>query len=213
MPITYPRDMPCPTPGAVTFAPMRHVARAVSGYSVPQVAELAPMQWRGLWSFQVREAQFAEWAAWLASLRGGLKTFKGRPRRKWPRAYPRGFGGMTKATGGAFGGSGVVSTISPTRDDVTLTGLPSLFVLQPNDYFSVPAGTRQHLHRVIAGGTASAGGLLTVTCEPPLRPNVVVGAPALLDAPWCDMVLAAEPSESSGPGGGSISFEGLQVLA
>lgn len=118
---------------------------------------------------------------------------------------------MIRAAGGVFDGVAVVSAIGTGRDTATLTGLPLNFELRPGDHFSVPAGARQHLHRITEGGAAVAGSL-GVTFEPVLRPNVAADAPALLDGPWCDMVLAAEHTESVGRGVGAISFEGLQVL-
>lgn len=169
------------------------------------------MQWRGRWGFAVREEAWHTWAAWLTSLRGGLRTFKGRPRRRWPRAYPKGFAGLIRAAGGAFTGAATVATIGATRDAATISGLPNAFVLKAGDHFSVTAGTRQHLHRITEGGT-SAAGAVALLFEPPLRPGIAVGAAVTFDGPWCDMVLVADHSESSTRGGGTVAFEGIQVL-
>lgn len=215
MALSFPREFPLDGcfSGPCTFGPVYQQSTSITGGAVPNVAELGPSMWRGEWSTDVlTREQFGLWVAWLHTLRGGLRTFKGRPALwKWPQAYSRGFAGLTFG-GPPFTGSGVLGTIGVNRDIITIGNLPTSFVLKDGDYLSIPVGTKQHLHRVVEGATA-VGSNVTVGVEPIIRPGVVSGIAVLLAAPYCDMVLTGEPSISrTGTGGGSISFKGQQVL-
>lgn len=208
MALTFPRDMPCPITGEVVFKQRFMQARALPGGGSPQVVGVGPTLWVAKWTVTAKRDGTAEaWTAWAASLRGGLKTFKGRPKRRWPLSKPKGFAGT------GFGGSGVLNAIGAARDTVTVTGLLAGLVLAPGDHFSLPVGSRQHLHRITEGGTVSGLGAVTLSCEPPLHVNAAVNAAVLIDGPWCDMVLSAPPDESMALGMGIVSFEGLQVIA
>jgi hypothetical protein len=156
--------------------------------------------------------KFAIWDAWLHSLDGGLRLFKGRPPHwKWPQAYPRGFSELTYS-GSPWSGSGNLSAISAGRDTVTVNQLPNGLVLKAGDYFSIPAGSRQLLHRIIEGGTASSNSV-SLTVRPAIRPGLVTGIAVKFEAPYCEMVLQGKPDRTRhGNRGGSIAFTGLQVL-
>lgn len=179
------------------------------------MAEVGPAMWNAKYSTRLlTRAAFAEFNAWVASLRGGMRTFKATvPRHRWPLAYPRGFSGLL-VSGSPFSGSGVLNSIGTGRDEITVASLPAGFVLGVGDWLSIPVGTKQRLHNILEGGTASGLGAVNLTVEPIIDPSVTAGAvPVLFDAPWCDMVLSAEADVIPDPmGGGSISFEGLQVL-
>lgn len=214
MTITYPRAFPfdgCFTdPGEFE---LKHVqTQSLTGSSTPNVADIAPARWVGSWSTRVHSWQeFDEWDAWLASLRGGLRLFKGRPNRhRWPRAFPRGFSGLTVG-GNPFSGSGNLDVIGDNRDVVTIDALPANFALGKGDIFSIPVGSRQHLHRILEGGTTS-GGAVTVTVEPPIRPGVNPDIAVLLDAPYCDMSLVSKSLKRDAIKGGTVTFEGQQAL-
>lgn len=218
MALTFPRDFPldgCFT-GGCSFDPVYQQSQSLTGGASPNVADLGPAYWEASYATEVLSREnFGIWTAWLQSLRGGLRTFKGRPALwKWPQAYPRGFAGLI-VSASPFSGSGNLSAIGGSRDSVTINELPAGFVLKPGDYFSIPAGTKQHLHRVTEGATSGSGGStsLTVSCEPIIRPGLSTGIDVLLEAPYCDMVLTGAPSISrQGTRGGSISFSAQQVL-
>lgn len=208
MALVFPRDMPCPVTGDVVFKPRHMQVSALPGGGSPQAIGIGPTLWVGKWSITARRGGPAEaWCAWAASLRGRLRTFKGRPKRRWPMSRPRGFAGDA-----GFSGSGTLSVIGAARDTVTISGLPVGLVLAPGDNFSLPVGGRQHLHRITEGGTVGAGGTVALSCEPPLHASAAIGAAVLFDGPWCDMVLTASPDEAAALATGAISFEGLQVL-
>lgn len=213
---TFPRDFPLGGvfTGECAFDLVRVQTRNLPGNSTPDVADVADPYWRGQWSTTVTSRQaYAEWAAWLDSLRGGLRLFKGRPNRhRFPMTYPRGFAGLT-VDAEPFTGLGNLVSIGASRDSVTIDGLPDGFTLLVGDWFSIPVGSRQHIHRIVEGGSA-ADGKTTVYCEPIINPSVAAGeVPVRVDTPYCDMALAEPPQLPRNPiKGGTISFTGQQAL-
>lgn len=215
MTITFPRAFPLDGcfSGACSFELAYQQSQALTGGASPNVADLGPAYWIAAYSTDAMSREdLGIWQAWFASLRGGLRTFKGRPALwKWPQAYPRGFAGLTYS-GSPFTGSGNLSAIATERDAITINELPLNFVLKAGDYLSIPAGTKQHIHRVTEGATGGASSV-TVGIEPIIRPGIVTGIDVLLEAPYCEMVLTGPPSISrQGTRGGSISFNAQQVL-
>lgn len=213
--ITFPRSFPLEGAftGGCSFDPVYQQSLALTGGGSPNVADLGPATWRGQWSTEALSREnFAIWTAWLHSLRGGLRTFKGRPALwKWPQAYPRGFAGLL-VSGSPFDATGNLASIGGGRDVIGVNQIPNGFTLKPGDYLSIPVGSRQHIHRITEGGVAAANAV-TLSIEPPLRPNAVTSSEVLFEAPYCEMVLTGPPSISrQGTRGGSISFAGQQVL-
>lgn len=217
MAISFPRDLPiCAWTETSTFALDRQQTDAMPGSGALNVAELASPVWRAKYGARILDrATFAMVDAWITSLRGSLRMFKGRPNRaRWPLAYPRGFAGLL-VSGSPFSGSGTLTAIGGGRDTVTVSELPVGLVLAAGDWLSIPVGSRQHLHRILEGGTASGGGAVSLTVEPTINPSVTTDTPpaVLLDTPYCEMVLSGVPDISRDAGiGGSVSFEGVQVL-
>lgn len=204
MAIEFPREMPCPVTGDVVFALQHMQARALTGGGAQQVVDLGPPLWRGRWAITARSGGPAEaWFAWASTLRGGLRLFKGRPKRRWPLSRPTGFTGLQ--------GLGVLSGIGANRDSVTVTDLSNGLALAPGDFLSLPVGQRQHLHEIVNAAVVAGGGV-TLSIEPPLHPSAVINTEVRLDGPWCDMALTAAPDRVSSLATGSVSFEGLQVL-
>lgn len=213
MTITFPRDLPaCGFPES-EFELRRQQVRALAAGGSPQAADIGPALWTASFRLDtVQRADTALWRAWLSSLRGGLRTFKGRPPgHKWPLAYPRGFTGLIYSAA-QWDGTGNLSAINSGRDEVTINQLPEGFTLQPGDFFSLSDGTRNHLHRITEGAVASSNAL-TVTVEPIIRPDITTGTEIEFAAPWCDMVLADDPSITVRANRfASIGFKGAQVL-
>lgn len=217
MALTFPRALPiCAWTEDSTFVLDRQQTDAMPGSGALNVAELASPTWRAKYATRILDrATFAAADAWLTSLRGSLRTFKGTvARARWPLAYPRGFAGLI-VSAAPFTGSGTLTTIGAGRDTITVSALPVGFVLAPGDWLSIPVGSRQHLHRILEGGTASGGGAVNLTVEPTINPSVTTDTPpaVLFAAPYCEMVLSGKPDiVRSAVRGGSISFEGVQVL-
>lgn len=215
MTITFPRDLPllgCLT-GSCTFDLVYQQSLSITGGASPNVADIGPAYWKASYATDVlTREQFGVWTAWLSSLRGRLRTFKGRPALwRWPQAYPRGFGALT-VSGLPFDGTGNLASIGANRDQITIDQIPAGFVLKAGDYLSIPVGTKQHIHRVTEGAIGGASSV-TVSVEPPIRPNASTGIPVLLDAPYCEMVLDGTPSAPrQGTRGGQIAFSATQAL-
>lgn len=215
MAITFPRAFPtcAPIVGA-PFVALYQQARSMSAGGSPHAADVGPMVWTCEYRVQtMTRAKTAEWEAWLHSLRGGLRQFMAvPPRHRWPLAYPRGFSGLLYS-GSQWDGTGNLQTIGTSRDSVTINQLPASLVLTTGDFFSFSDGTRNHIHRVVEGGTASSGAV-TVLVEPIIRPGIATGVEIAFEAPWCPMSLTEDPSISLSANGhhGSFAFRGAQSL-
>ena len=191
MSITFPRDLIEPfRVRSCTFEPMEIEARNAARGGQIQIVSLGPTVWSIKYeSVPLLEADAAAWEAWLSSLRGGLRTFKAwHPLRRYARAYPAGYGGLTRHGGGSFDGTATRSTIGAGLDTVLLTGLPSTFAVKVGDMVSwAHSATNQALHRVVEDATASAG-QVTLAVEPLIRPSPT-GTVASLEKAWCHAVL------------------------
>lgn len=205
-------------------APFEMPARGAAGqyfelqrvdYAAPEAGgriggvQAGPPLWSGLWSLtDMTVARSDEWRAFFARLRGATRRFIGRDRKRpFPKAHASGFGGMTRAGGGAFDGSATAWSEAINADgdsQVTLTNLPVGLVLSQGDYIgfrwtateaSVAGLTWRAMVRVDVGGTANGAGSVTVTSEPPIPSAVPAGAVAHLDNPGCVMVMVAEQSD------------------
>lgn len=215
MAITYPRALPtCYGLQASPMVPMYQQTYALSAGGSPQAADVGPMVWTCDYVAEaVSRASVVEWEAWLHSLRGRLRQFRGIvPRHKWPISRPTGFTGLLYSAS-QWDGTGNLSVIGANRDTVTIDEMPDGLVLSAGDWFSFSDGTRNHLHRIIEGGTTAAGAV-ALTIEPVIRPGITTGKEVFFEAPWCPMVLMDEPSISKTANGhrATISFKGVQVL-
>ncbi len=143
------------------------------------------------------------WRAWLLRMRGSQRSFLGRDiARPFPLAHMGGFGGMTRAGGGAFDGAASAWSQAIDGDgsaQLTLSGLPSGLQGSVGDYVGFRWGVgdaRRALVRLVLPATANAGGTATFIVEPPV-PTLVVPANAIahLDRPACVMKLLPGQSE------------------
>lgn len=203
MAISYPRDLPgCPQ--RTPFELVRFQSRNLTGGGPTDAIDIAPPLWRGPFRYRTVDRELARaLSAWVASMRGGLRSFKGvPPGHRFPVKHPRGFTG--------WDGVGAIKTIAVGRDSATFDGVQNGMTISPGDYFSVVAGSRQHLHKVLEGGVA-ASGEITLTFEPGLKPNVVVDAVTRFADPYCEMHIEAEPQEDIDGAVYSLSFTGMQV--
>lgn len=220
MAISFPRDFPSlcsPVSGSTPLK--RFQTSAFDGDGGLGSADIAPAIRMGTYSFTARgRAEVAEWQAWAASLRGGMRTFKGIPIRdgrklyRWPLAHPRGFAELTYS-GSPWGGSGNLSAIGEQRDIVTINQLPNGMILSVGDFISLPVGSVNHLHQILEGGTVS-GNAITVTVEPTVRPDVEIDdedpTAVRFEYPFCEMYLAGDVSESGDMTAMTFSFTAYQ---
>lgn len=83
-------------------------------------------------------------------------------------------------TGSILGASTpTLSVVNANNVDVTIAGLPAGYVLTQGDMFDftyLSSPTRRALHRIVAGATATGGGLATVQVVPAIRAGFTIGA-------------------------------------
>lgn len=200
MALTFPRAMPTGGVDDQSF----EISRVDYSFGRVDGSQGAITAGFPLWRMEVTLAnadadETDEWRAWVPGQRGAQRPFYARDlTRPFPKAYRGGFGGMTRAAGGAFTGAATSWSTNTDRDQLTLTGLPASFALSLNDYvgFSWVTGGQQRraLVRCIEAVTGTSGGSVTVTVEPAV-PGIVPGsAVAYLNEPVCIMRLV--PAET-----------------
>lgn len=164
----------------------------------------------------LREEEALALVADLRATRGGARTIRAQdPARRFCIAYPGGYGGMTKAIGGAFTGVAKLQAVAGTLDAVTLNELPNGFQLKKGDHLSFEFGSgRQALHSVVEAGTANASGIATVGVEPTLIPGYTLNANVALADPWCKarLVGSLAPPRRAPNRRYVVSFSAVQVL-
>lgn len=205
MPLSFPRDMPVGAVATIDFNIQR-----VDFRSPEQSGRIAGVQagfplWRLEISLQNSDPDEGdEWITFLDSLRAAQRTFIGRDlSRLYPKAYPKGFAGLTRAGGGAFDGTATTWSVNTTGDVLTLHGLPAGFAIAKRDYVGFKYGsTSRALARFVEAGAADGSGDLSLTIEPPLPvigdAGGVVPTDAVchFDEPGCVMRLSPDETKS-----------------
>jgi len=167
------------------------------------------------------------WNAFVDRLRGRQRLFFGiNPARLFPRAYPAGFTGMLRASGGAFDGNALAWSQNIDADGnaaVGLTGLPIGLALSVGDLIGfkwdaagAAAGSfgRRTMARVVAPAVAGFSGAITVMAEPPVDTLVVPAtAKAHLDRPCCVMRIIPEKTDLGATGAGGAMGGGTIIAA
>lgn len=216
MPVTFPRDMPTLGIAQQTFEPQRQQVTAPERSGRFVSVDVGPPLWAAEWTCPpMSAADFAEWRAWLNSLRGAARMFYGRDRsRRFPLLYPSGFGGLTRAGGGAFDGTATSWSVDGTRSLLTLNGMPASFQLRAGDYvgFLWSTNTRRSLVRAQETATANGSGVLVVEVEPFVPLVTPGGATATLDQPACLMRLTDFDADIDASVIGRVSFKAIQHL-
>lgn len=224
-----PLDLPSAPSGIaqVTFEPARVDYAAPEASGRQGGVQAGWPLWSASFELDQSDPDSADmWRAFFARLRGRMRRFfAGDPTRPFPRAYPGGFAGVTKAGGGAFTGAAAGWAQNIDGDGnaiVALTGLPANMTLSLGDYIGWKwdaeggaAGNfeRRTMARVVVAANASAAGAVSVMVEPPLNTLLVpAGAIAHLDRPMCVMQISPEDSEL-GPIGRAGILAGGSIAA
>jgi hypothetical protein len=192
MPITYPRAMPPVTLASAHLRLQRFQTVTTLYGGVTQVQERADPRWfLDMTTIPLTPTQAQRLAAWIDSLRGGLKTFlASHPVLCRPAAYYAGLP-ATRAAGGAFDGTASVSALTDTT--ISLTGLPASLVLGAGDRIGLTQAGRYGLFRVLQDVTGSGGGAVTVDVEPRVNASLfTTAAVARLDQPLVEMFLVPD---------------------
>jgi hypothetical protein len=152
---------------AVVITQMSTVGMSVSPFTAQQQVQ----EWSGqMWKAQVTlprmtRAQAANWIATLVSLRGMAGTFMlGDPSAKVPRGANA---GTPVINGNNNGGSSVsIKGWTPNTQNVLL----------PYDWIQLPDN---HLHMILGGENADAGGIAAFDIWPDLRSPFLDGQPVI----------------------------------
>lgn len=180
MALTFPRDLPALTTlESVGFEIERLDALAKEGSGKLGGLQLGWPLWRLVlsWGEGLTEAESSEWAQWVRTQRGAQRTFWGYdPLKRNPLHYPAGVAGMARVGGGTLDANGDATSwsINAGRDVLTLNAMPNGFRLRPDDVigFRWSAGTKRTAVSAAEDVSATAGGVLAITIEPPLHSSV-----------------------------------------
>lgn len=216
MTISYPLTLPSGGVAEQSF----EIARV--DYASPEVGgRIGSVQagfprWRmnlqlGAMSRDERDA----WRAFLDLLDGSGRTFYATDYlRPFPAAYPDGFSGMTRATGGAaFPGDGACSSwgVNSDRDLLTLGGLPANFEFRRGDLVGFRWNTsKRTVVRIAAAATATANGIVDLPVRPAVPSLVPNGAVAYLASP--QIVMRISTGETSLGGEDTVSGSGGVIV-
>lgn len=201
MTLTYPRDMPVGGVISQSFEPRRiDYATSATGGRMTSVTAGPPLWAMSLTLRDGDEDEVAAWRAFFASLRGVQRSFlAGDLTRPYPKAYPDGFEGMTRASGAPFDGTATSWSANADYDAPTLSGLPAGFDVSIGDYVMwrwVSGGVkRRALGRAIEPVVASGAGVASVVIEPPLPTLVPANAIADFVEPKCVMRMVVDQSQ------------------
>lgn len=216
MAITYPRNLPACGARRVAFELLDPVVSSPSkrGLVINRTQVVDPIWHLRAETYTLRQP--AEWAAWGASLRGGLRTFLASDSRyRRPLAYPNaeapgdispGWAGTAAIT--ALGAGGALS----------LVNLPAAYKIKAGDRIGIQQGSpvRYGYYQALEDVTATAGGAAAVTVAPFLHTNIFTApGTARLWRPGVEFVLDASSwREEPGarPGWSTFSFEAWQKL-
>jgi hypothetical protein len=201
MSIVFPRPMPATGAGQQLFEPKGvDFETAETGGAAFGISAGLP-RWTAQWTLAngLGRADSDEWEAFIASLKGSQRSFLGKDyRRPFPKLYLDGFGGLSRAGGGAFDGSLTSWSQTIATDGqalLTLNGLPAGFTLSLGDYldfrWTTLATPRRALVRMLEPATSNGAGVISGISVEPAVPVLVVppAAVAHLDDPACVMRL------------------------
>lgn len=220
MALTFPREMP---DGWATnyFEPERNdFLNPTNGGKLYGISNGEPL-WRGEWDVApMAELDSIAMQAFLTSLRGPQRTFKGRDLRlARPYVYQSvALNSLTRADGAGFNSDGTVSWSANAEGDVltlgtgaTGTELPAAFQFTVGDYvgFRWNAGASRHAARCLETATASGAGEVSFSIEPAMPSAVDSGAVAYLNAPY---VIMRRHPESVHGGMGPDRFIGGRLI-
>ena len=214
MALVYPLALPT-RPGLklCDFRISRRQAVARPGSGAVQSLELADPLWAvNAETAVLKPAERGVWRAFFDALRGGSKTFlMYDTSRPYPLAYAEGFAGLVIAgTATPYVGAGLLTNVSGTT--LTISQLPTGFVISPGDYVGVPTATPRAVFRAsVNGAIASNLGVAVVDVEP-VPPQDLAG-PVTFVRPSCVMRLV--PGTESAPAdaaGAPAVFQAIQDL-
>lgn len=218
--ITYPRDFLSNLPIAgLSFIPepISEISPVRGGDIIS--ADLGPTLWRGKYDSPILEASvFGAARAWYGTLLSYREFYAYDILRQYPLEYADGWGDL-EVNGSPFDGNGFLGDVESNDVEVTIYNVPIGLILSPGDYLSwVYSSTRQALHRVSAGSTAtgvSGSGEVTVEVHPSVRAGWTAATAVKLYRAVAKMVIlpGTYTENISPPSFGQVSFEAMQTNA
>lgn len=228
MTITFPANLPSQLLARLSTCVFsmdytQDIAPTRGGASI--VRDLGPALWHATYqSGLLVPSEFKAVEAWLDSLGGSVNPFYGYDvQRTYGANYPNGISGLTRAnSGGAFDGSALFAALAGDNVTITIgssaapaTTLPVGYVATVGDYlaFDYNSGASRALHRIVAGGTADANGVLAVEVRPQVRAGYT-GASIILAKPAGKfLIIPGSVKKAMQPAGyTNVSFEATQSL-
>lgn len=208
--------------GQTRFALRRADIYAPESSGVVGGVQLGWPRWQGEWEVLCKtDAEMRAAEAWVASLRGGIKTFIGSDlRRLTLAAYPSGVTALTRHAGGAFDGSATSFSLSGDRATLTLNGLPSTLAITAGDFidfrWETGGAARRHLVQALESVTASAG-VAAFDVDPAVHSVVPTsGTPAVAWVQGCGTIMRltseTEIGGSSPDGYGQVKIVGVEDI-
>ncbi|CAM5401606.1 putative protein OS=Afipia felis OX=1035 GN=BN961_02915 PE=4 SV=1 [Afipia felis] len=215
MSLPEPFDLLADFPGWVTvFEPMWRQEQSREAGGRTYVKDLGDPLWMlSAQSRQLDPNEIDYWRARLNAMENGLATFRGYSMsRCFPIRYPRG----SWPTGLSFDGVAALASIGANRKSVSLSGLPSGYVISVGDYIQIGDAD---LHQVVESSIASGAGVSSMfEVRPHLWPGVNADVdPAvevLVRRPSCLMAIVPGSIQSQADpqtGWGSVSFQAIEA--
>lgn len=207
MALSFPRAMPSEGAERSTFEIARvDFGTPETGGRMGSVSAGFPL-WRMTLELGLMDRPAADaWRAFIASLRGSLRTFYARDLiRPYPLAHPGGLAGFDGAADDwSVGGTRDVLTLQlPSAGDGLTLGLGDLVGFSWD-------GDRRTAVRVVEAGV-EAGGEITVSIEPPLP--TVVPSDAVASVYQAEVVMRLLPAETTVGSEDPIETQGGRIVA
>lgn len=212
MSITFPVDIITDFPGWSTRFEIdwqQQFSMTRGGRTI--VKEIAPARWRAAYrSRSMRPNELDAWRARLDVLENGMTTFRGfHKARCYPIADPNGtiIGATPTLT---------ISAIGVDNKTVKIDGFPPGYVLSVGDMVSYETSAPERfLHRIVAGGTADAGGETGwLEVRPWLAYGLELGDAVTVLKPWVPMCIvpgSISTDADAATGRGTVGFEAMEA--
>ena len=141
----------------------------------------------------------------LNSLDGVINSFEaGDLRNRFPRAYPN----------GVFIDSGILTSVGTNSKSLSLSGLPSSFIISSGDFLQFDYGTSRALHQVVETVMATAGVTPIFEVRPFIRAGFTISSPVLFKSPVGRFILQPNTITSTltSKVTTTVSFKAVQYL-
>lgn len=150
----------------VSLMPDPRVDRTETTGGKVSVSQRGLPKWQlSIETHKMERAEFQKLSAWWNGQYGGMNNFTiSHPERPFPLAYRNGFGGLEKATGGAFDGTAAVNAL--VANSITVQGLPAGFELTQGDPVGLVESGKYGFYEVGQDVVANGDGIAVIVPQP-----------------------------------------------